>query len=244
MREGHALRDGAAPAPPSGEMRCAVAMLGSGVAGLTAAWRLAREGQRDVVLVNGPEPDGNAAGGTMGGIACPRGAHYLPLPGIDAMHVREILADVGILLGDPHVPASRNTTNTHWFIPRPNARWPAASGMKACCPRRQRKNNGAVQAFNVAMQAFARHTGDDGRPGFTCRWPLARRMARYAPSTGCTSPTGSMHRITVTPPCAATSTTPCATITAHRLHTSPPGPAFTIFPAEGEKRAMPKRAPC
>jgi phytoene dehydrogenase-like protein len=170
MREGHALRDGAAPAAASGEMRCTVAILGSGVAGLTAAWRLAREGQRDVVLVNGPEPDGNAAGGTMGGIACPRGAHYLPLPGIDAMHVREILADVGILLGDPH--ARQPEYDEHALV-HPAAERTLAGGIwhEGLLPASTAEEQRAVQAFNAAMQAFARHTGDDGRPGFTL--PLA-----------------------------------------------------------------------
>ena len=170
MREGHALRDNAAHAPPSGEVRCAVAVLGSGVAGLTAAWRLAREGQRDVVLVNGPEPDGNAAGGTLGGIACPRGAHYLPLPGIDAMHVREILADLGILLGDPRV---RQPEYDEHALVHPAAERTLAGGVwhEGLLPASTTDEQGAVKAFNVAMQAFARHTGDDGRPGFTL--PLA-----------------------------------------------------------------------
>ncbi|WP_337241596.1 FAD/NAD(P)-binding protein, partial [Proteus faecis] len=71
QREGHALREAATLPPPSGELRCGVAILGPGVAGLTAAWRLAREGRRDILLIDGPEPDGNAAGSLLGGIACP-----------------------------------------------------------------------------------------------------------------------------------------------------------------------------
>ena len=44
---------------------------------------------------NQGEPDGNAAASLLGGLACPRGAHYLPLPGPQATHVRDILADLG-----------------------------------------------------------------------------------------------------------------------------------------------------
>lgn len=170
MHEGHALRDDAAPAPPSGEVHCAVAVLGSGVAGLTAAWRLAREGQRDVVLVNGPEPDGNAAGGALAGIACPRGAHYLPLPGIDAMHVRDILADLGILLGDPRV---RQPEYDEHALVHPAAERTLAGGVwhEGLLPGSTTEERRAVQAFNAAMQAFAQRTGDDGRRGFTL--PLA-----------------------------------------------------------------------
>jgi hypothetical protein len=83
-----------------------VAILGGGIAGLTAAWRLAREGYDDFILIDGPEPDGNATATRFGvgaeTCAAPRGAHYLPLPSRESTHVRDILADLGILRGDPY----------------------------------------------------------------------------------------------------------------------------------------------
>ncbi|MEC5398360.1 NAD(P)-binding protein [Uliginosibacterium sp. H1] len=103
MQAGHALRDqGARSWPePSGELDCDVAILGSGVAGVTAAWKLAREGHRNFVLLSGPEPGGNTAGGGQGDLRHPTGAHYLPLPSRESVHVREILHALGILQGDP-----------------------------------------------------------------------------------------------------------------------------------------------
>jgi monoamine oxidase len=101
MAEGHLLRDAAKLPPPSGELECDVAIFGSGAAGVTAAWRLAKAGRRKVLMVAGPEPDGNAAGASMAGQACPTGAHYLPLPSMESRHVREMLADVGVILSDP-----------------------------------------------------------------------------------------------------------------------------------------------
>ncbi|HEX8602406.1 MAG TPA: FAD-dependent oxidoreductase, partial [Pseudoduganella sp.] len=81
--EGHYLRDlqdrQALPAP-SQVIEADVAVLGSGIAGLTAAWKLHREGVQDVLMVDGPEPFGNAAGGAYGALAYPTGAHYLPIP--------------------------------------------------------------------------------------------------------------------------------------------------------------------
>jgi len=94
---GHALREGAAWPAPSGVRRAAVAILGSGVAGLSCAWKLAREGWRDFVVVSGPETGGNAAGGRRRGLDYPLGAHYLPLPSMESVHVREMLAALGIL---------------------------------------------------------------------------------------------------------------------------------------------------
>ncbi len=87
---------------PSAEYTTDVAIVGSGIAGLTAAWRLAREGHTRFALVTGPEPHGNAASGlmTVGGerLRYPTGAHYLPLPSMESMHVRTMLADFGVLL--------------------------------------------------------------------------------------------------------------------------------------------------
>ena len=95
MVEGHRLRDGAPLPQVRNERRVRVAVIGSGAAGLTAAWKLAREGLRDFVVVSGPETFGNAAGGRFGDWAYPRGAHYLPLPSPESRHVRTLLADLG-----------------------------------------------------------------------------------------------------------------------------------------------------
>ncbi|MES2130387.1 MAG: FAD-dependent oxidoreductase [Pseudomonadota bacterium] len=99
--EGHFLRDRKALPAPSHVMETDVAILGSGVAGLSAAWRLNRDGHKDMLMVDGPQPYGNAAGGHFGDLAFPTGAHYLPLPSPESVHVREILADLGIILRDP-----------------------------------------------------------------------------------------------------------------------------------------------
>ena len=80
MQAGHALRDGAALPEPTDARACGVAILGSGVAGLSCAWKLAREGHADFVVVAGPEYAGNAAGGAQDGLDYPTGAHYLPCP--------------------------------------------------------------------------------------------------------------------------------------------------------------------
>ncbi|MDB5813924.1 MAG: amine oxidase [Rhodocyclales bacterium] len=102
MAQGHALRDAAKLPPPSADIDCDIVIIGSGAAGLAAAWRLAKEGRRDFIVVEGPEPDGNAAGASMAGQACPTGAHYLPLPSMESRHVREMLQDVGVIVGDAY----------------------------------------------------------------------------------------------------------------------------------------------
>lgn len=97
---GHLLRDARALPPPSEELTVDIVILGSGVAGQSAAWKLGREGHKDVLMVDGPEHYGNAAGAAHGEYAYPTGAHYLPLPTMESVHVREILSDLGMLKGD------------------------------------------------------------------------------------------------------------------------------------------------
>ncbi|MBP7628023.1 MAG: NAD(P)-binding protein, partial [Zoogloea sp.] len=94
MEAGHALRERAPLPAARREIHTGVAILGSGIAGLSAAWRLAKEGHDDHLLVSGPEPFGNASGGRFdspsGPLAFPRGAHYLPLPSLESTPVREL----------------------------------------------------------------------------------------------------------------------------------------------------------
>ena len=97
MRAGHQIRDAAALPVSTGTRRHATAIVGAGVAGLSCAWKLAREGYTNFVVVQGPEFGGNAAGGLRDGMAYPLGAHYLPLPSMESAHVREMLADFGVI---------------------------------------------------------------------------------------------------------------------------------------------------
>ncbi len=99
--EGHFLRDHQPLPAPSKILQTDVVILGSGIAGLTAAWKMKKLGQRDCLLIDGPQPWGNAAAGQFGELAYPTGAHYLPVPGKEAFHVREILSDLGIILRNP-----------------------------------------------------------------------------------------------------------------------------------------------
>lgn len=97
--EGHFLRDRGALPPPSSLVETDVVILGSGIAGLTAAWKLGKEGAR-ALMIDGPQAFGNAAGARYGELECPTGAHYLPLPSLESVHVRTILQDVGAIARD------------------------------------------------------------------------------------------------------------------------------------------------
>ncbi|MEO7742515.1 MAG: FAD-dependent oxidoreductase, partial [Usitatibacter sp.] len=106
-RLGHRLRDGGLEAP--GERRSAkVVIVGAGIAGLSAAWRLRRAGFTDFEMLELEDaPGGNARWGENEVSAYPWGAHYIPLPTREARATRILLAELGVLLGDPHAAVPR-----------------------------------------------------------------------------------------------------------------------------------------
>ncbi|MYN05832.1 NAD(P)/FAD-dependent oxidoreductase [Pseudoduganella aquatica] len=131
--EGHFMRDRHALPPPSEVLETDVAIFGSGIGGMSAAWKLNKLGNKDFLMVDGPQPYGNAAGGRFGDLEYPTGGHYLPLPSPESVHVREILADLGVIQRDPfgekpyyderfllHAPEERLLYKGKWqegFIP-------------------------------------------------------------------------------------------------------------------------------
>jgi hypothetical protein len=95
---GHLLRDRASFAPAKHIERFPVVIVGGGIAGLSAAWRLHKRGFTDfVVLEMNPEAGGNARWGQNEITAYPWAAHYVPVPGPQAEYVRELFEDLGVL---------------------------------------------------------------------------------------------------------------------------------------------------
>jgi len=95
---GHLLRDRASfPAPKRNE-KFPVVIVGGGIGGLSAAWRLRKRGFSDFVLLEmNAQPGGNARWGENEITAYPWAAHYVPVPGPKAEYVRELFTDLGVL---------------------------------------------------------------------------------------------------------------------------------------------------
>jgi monoamine oxidase len=84
---GHRLRNSwsatksGQPPTPTSTHRASVLIVGGGIAGLACARALMQAGIDDVhVLELEDEPGGNSRAHAMKGMACPLGAHYLPVP--------------------------------------------------------------------------------------------------------------------------------------------------------------------
>ena len=102
---GHALRDGTIALHPGRPQRTVtVAIVGGGIGGLSAGWRLDALGLTDWTLLElGARHGGNARSAEypgLGGMQAPWGAHYLPVPDADAEEVRRLCREVGVLLPD------------------------------------------------------------------------------------------------------------------------------------------------
>jgi glycine/D-amino acid oxidase-like deaminating enzyme len=98
---GHRLRDGLSVTPASDRWeRVSVVIVGGGVAGLSAAWRLLRAGFEDFVLVELERaPGGTARSGDSPLISYPWGAHYLPAPTSENTALISLLDEMGVLEG-------------------------------------------------------------------------------------------------------------------------------------------------
>ena len=95
---GHRLRAGAALPAPAVQRRAEVLIVGAGIAGLAAARAWAAQGVEDIaVLELEDQPGGNSRGHVLAGMACPMGAHYLPLPTPASREVGDWLHQIGLL---------------------------------------------------------------------------------------------------------------------------------------------------
>ena len=102
MAVGHRLRDFRPVRSAGRPRRVQVAIIGAGVSGLSAAWRLRRAGAGPMVVL---ELEGQAGGtatyGTDGVAPYPWGAHYLPIPHAENRALVTLLEEMGVVSVGP-----------------------------------------------------------------------------------------------------------------------------------------------
>jgi protoporphyrinogen oxidase len=163
---GHRLRSGQFPAP-SEQGSAQVVIIGGGIAGLSAAWKLQKSGVQDIVMLEmEAELGGNAQNGRNAVSAYPWGAHYVPLLTDEAKAARELFVDLGIITG---YQDGKPLYNEYFLGADPHerlymfGRWQEGLvpqlGMTA-------QDQAQYKSFFAAMEGFKNLRGADGKRAF------------------------------------------------------------------------------
>lgn len=147
--------------------RVPLLIVGGGVSGLSAGWKLQRAGFNDFVIADLEDRvGGNSRYGENAVSRYPLGAHYLPLPGPEARAVREMLADFGVLQGDPQ--ALRPTYDERYLCATPQERlYLRGSWHDGLLPRpADAAERDRIEAFQRRIEAWRTWRDRHGRRAF------------------------------------------------------------------------------
>jgi monoamine oxidase len=196
---GHVLREARARLAPAIARRVHTVIAGGGVAGLAAARALRQRGQDDFALLELEDtPGGNSRGTMAGGLPCPMGAHYLPVPGDDSHEVQDLLEELGLrqrLAGRwtyderhlCHSPQERLYFNGEWqegLLPVHGVSATTLAQYRrfaTCVEAASRQSRFSIPAFRasvstaqatLAAQTFARWLDAEGLDDAQLRWYL------------------------------------------------------------------------
>jgi protoporphyrinogen oxidase len=171
---GHRLRDGFRPEPERFE-RASVVIVGAGAAGLSAAWKLARSGFRDfVVLELEDHPGGTSASGKNDVSAFPWGAHYVPVPPRESRALIELLREMGTVEGEDD--AGRPIIAEEQLCRAPQERlFYAGTWHEGLYPRygETREEARQLRAFEAEIARWVAFKDDRGRRAFAVPTALA-----------------------------------------------------------------------
>lgn len=164
---GHRLRGMEFPEPVE-TLKTSVVIVGGGIAGLSAGWKFVKAGFTDFLILElEPDVGGNARSSQNAITAYPWGAHYLPFPTQESRAVRELLADFGVLRGDPDVAKPVYDERYINFAPRERlyAHGVWHDGLWPQVGVRQRDFD-QYRRFQDLMDTYQGRRGTDGRKAF------------------------------------------------------------------------------
>lgn len=176
-----------------------VVVVGGGVAGLSAAWRLAGSGLSVLGLELGERLGGTSASADSPAGAHPLGAHYITLPNPACRHVRRLLGELGVIEGWSGGRPRYRADALAWA---PQERlYVAGAWQEGLWPEALATPEDEAQRleFEAHCAAWSARLGEDGRRAFeipvalSSQDPAIRALARqtfaaHAAAQGWTSP--------------------------------------------------------
>lgn len=177
---GHLLRDGHFGEPVS-SIDCAVAIIGGGVSGLSAARWLRSHGIRDLCVLDlEHQVGGNAACGSNAVSAYPWGAHYVPIPNNNLTEYHQFLEEAGVITG--HDEKGLPVYNEYFLCFDPqerlyiNGRWQDGLIPRSGLPP---EDQAQINRFLQQMDLFRQASGSDGLPAFSIPLDNSSKDAVY-----------------------------------------------------------------
>jgi protoporphyrinogen oxidase len=177
---GHRIRDAVAAQPVGPPERVDVVVVGSGVSGASAAWRLRACGLAPTVLELEPFPGGTSAWSEEGAVPHPWGAHYLPTPNPESRVTLRLLAEHGVVTGWD--AAGRPQFREELLCHSPEERlfyrgaWqPGLVPLAELAPHEQQE----MARFLELEEQLTQATGSDGRYAFQLPFEHSSRDPRY-----------------------------------------------------------------
>lgn len=176
VERGHRLRDGERP-PVTRRSSAEVVIVGGGIAGLSAAWRLRRAGFDRFVLL---ELEDHPGGTSHGEAAYPWGAHYVPAPDASNRSLVMLLREVGAVDGERDDGSPAFAEHVLCRAPQERLffrnRWYEGLYLRAgATPDDLRQ----LDAFNADVAMWAGRSDAQGRPAFRIPTTLASDDAAF-----------------------------------------------------------------
>jgi protoporphyrinogen oxidase len=177
---GHKLREPMPDFPDAPAEKADVVIVGSGISGLTAAWRLQRAGVSTTMLELEPFAGGTSTWSDDGAVQHPWGAHYLPVPEKGARAVARLLEELDVIRGWD--AAGRPQFDEMMLCHAPEERlffrgnWHGGTVPYEALTLSERHE---IERFQAAMHDFKHALGNDGREAFSIPASASSRDPKY-----------------------------------------------------------------
>ncbi len=175
---GHRLLEGAIP-PIRREEKIPVIIVGGGISGLSAGWKLSRAGFHDFAILElEPEAGGVSRSGRNSISAFPWGAHYVPIPTEESRAVRELFEDLGVI--ETHTPAGHPIFKEEYLCFSPQERlYIHGKWQEGFLPSlgAAPKDLDQFKKFRDLILDFKQRRGKDGKKAFAIPMEFSSRDA-------------------------------------------------------------------